>query len=153
MNRHLTYSFTVCILAVLCEYQARAQERSAAGAFELRGHINGGGGLSSGGEFQVFGRIAEAAAGQSSNGNFALVGGFVEQFTVPLPPGDIFMDIAMIPVGIQISWPREASGFMLETTSILVPGGSWEMVPITDQQTSIVIQPNEQRRFFRMRKR
>jgi len=161
LNRHcllaasaMKHSFAFILVASLLSAlsSGASVQTSSGGGFELRGHANSGG-ISSGGQFHLLGGISETAAGVSTSPNFALTGGFIEQFTMSLPLGDIFLDIAVTSTGLEISWPTEALGSTLEATTVLGPAASWQTIPGSGQQTSVTVPSNQQTRFFRLRGR
>ena len=81
--------------------------------------IDGGGGTSSGGNYTLSGTIGQPDAGTLTGGNYALQGGF---WGVVLPlqtPGAPALTATRSGNNIIISWPRPATGFLLEQTSTL----------------------------------
>jgi hypothetical protein len=86
--------------------------------------IAGGGGTSTGGEYQVSGTIGQHdAGGPMTGGNFSLTGGF---WAVVQMPGAPLLTITHSGNTVVISWPSPSMGFILQTNSNVanVPGWS-----------------------------
>lgn len=138
-----------CVVSALSLWTGVAQE--IGDDFELTGSVTGGGGISADGEFRVVGGIPNTAPGESSGGDFAVRGGFLELFTMPGPEGDVTLFVALEPGGIRISWPG-ATGVALEATTLLGPGAVWQTIQTSLQDTSILLRLDQRAQFFRVRR-
>lgn len=101
--------------------------------------VDGGGGASTGGVYEVRGTLGQPDAGVSSGGGFTLTGGFWSLVgTVPTPGAPTLL-ISHGPGGAVVSWPLPADGFLLEATPFLTapPAGiPWGTVPAAGYQTN-----------------
>jgi len=89
--------------------------------------VDGGGGMSTGGQFTVSGTIGQPDAGRMSGGQFTLHGGFWPGVAVPIPGGPtVFIELAGSQV--RISWSPTTAGFALEMTEDLATS-EWTPVP------------------------
>jgi hypothetical protein len=85
--------------------------------------IDGGGGTSAGGAFQLSGTIGqpEATLGPLTGGSYALEGGFWVGWLLSAA-GDLpALQIELVAGGIILSWPAAATGFTLEEFDIQSP--------------------------------
>lgn len=121
--------------------------------------VDGGGGASTGGVYEVRGTIGQPDAGESSGGNFTLTGGFWSLVgTVPMPGAPTLL-ISNGPGGAVVSWPLPADGFLLEATPLLLapPAGiPWGTVSPANYQTNgthvfITVPLPAGNRFYRLR--
>ena len=101
------------------------------GPFDLTwSTIDGGGGFSSGAQFQLSGTIGQADAGALTGGNFKLEGGFWSGLTLIQTDGSLLLKIKLTDAGMAIlSWPLSLAGFTLEETANLAQPNSWNAVP------------------------
>ena len=120
--RRLIISFA---LATLC-LASNTTRADGSGPIKLDwSTINAGGGTSSGGRFALSGTIGQPDAGILSGGSLKLEGGFWSSVTVLQSPGTPLLKIILLPGNqARLSWPIDASGFMLEATSS-VGSGVW----------------------------
>lgn len=124
-------------------------ETMSGGNFSLAGSITGGGGSSQGGTFQLLGEIARPILGESSGGTFTLQ-------TPPLgfdsiPVGDFELEIVRSGSSVTLSWPAEASSYVLEFSPSLGSSAIWDTVQGAAGQNSISIQATGAAQFFRLR--
>ena len=105
--------------------------------------IDGAGGQSSGGNFELTGSISQPDASALTGGNFELSGGFwgiVAGTQIGPPPG---LGVALQQTDVLISWPQaDSDGFVLESTGDLVGGRSgpiWTRVDVTPQAANGVL--------------
>jgi hypothetical protein len=99
----------------------RSEARSG-GQFNLSwSTIDGGGGVSSGGQFTVTGTAGQPDAGSPLNGGqFSLTGGFWSFLSVVQTPGSPLLKIKLVGNYAVVSWPLNATGFTLEESPSLV---------------------------------
>jgi hypothetical protein len=82
--------------------------------------IDGGGGASTGGVYQVAGTIGQPDAGGPMNGgNFSVTGGFWSLYAV-ITPGAPLLTISRTPTNaVIVSWPSPSTGFGLQSNTNL----------------------------------
>jgi len=124
------------LMLVALTTAARAQ---SAGPFDLSwSTIDGGGGTSSGGQFTLAGTIGQLDAGVATltGGQFSLTGGFWSFLSVVQTPGAPLLKIKLIGGNAVISWPLNASGFILqETPSLSAPVWTSTPQPVVNTAT------------------
>jgi hypothetical protein len=122
--------------------------------------IDGGGGTSTGGTYQVVGTIGQPDAGPvMSGGNYTLQGGFWALPQAVQTPGAPWLTISLNPQlsTVTISWPLPADGWVLQATnalpSIAVP---WPQINPPYQTNGANLQFTEPtptgKRFYRLQK-
>ena len=101
------------------------------GSFSLSwSTIDGGGGTSSAGKYQVMGTIGQPDAGVLSGGNFKLQGGFWSGITLEQTSGAPILKIKLIGGGLAVlSWPVSVTGFTLEETPTVAQPNNWSATP------------------------
>lgn len=121
--------------------------------------IDGSGGTSSGGVFTVTGTIGQPDAGTLSGGGFTLSGGFWGIIAAVQNEGAPWLTITETNHWVTVSWPRPATGWLLENTNRVVGlAVAWPPVPLpyqTNASTIWVTFPNSPpvgNAFFRLRK-
>ena len=112
--------------------------------------IDGGGGTSTGGVYQVSGTIGQPDAGPAmTGGNFSLTGGFWSLFSVVQTPGAPTLSIvATTPGNASISWSPNTLGYVLQETLSLSPV-NWTNSPSGSINPS-TIPASAPRKFFRL---
>ena len=121
--------------------------------------LDGGGGVSTGGVYEVRGTIGQPDTGLSSGGPFTLAGGFWSVLGAVPTPGAPSLLITNTPGGAVVSWPLPATGFLLEQTlQLTAPPGAipWNPVPAGSYQTNathifITVPMPSGHRFYRLR--
>lgn len=123
--------------------------------------LNGGGGTSTGGVFSVSGTIGQPdAGGPSTNGAYALVGGFWGMTAILQTPGAPILGIERLAGGnVRLFWNLPATGFQLEQTAALAEpsvGPVWTPV-VSPYQTNaphitVTVPASTGDRMFRLRK-
>lgn len=92
--------------------------------------IGGGGGTSSGGGITVQGTIGQAGVHRASGGSVTVTGGFWSVIGVIQTPGAPVLSIKATAGGIAVSWPSEASDWVLEATANPAGGeAAWTSIP------------------------
>src|SRR5436853_4452634 len=77
--------------------------------------IDGGGGTSTGGVYQVSGTIGQPDAGHMSGGNFSLDGGFWGIIAAVQTPGAPLLRVLLTATNtVIVAWPSSATGFNLQ---------------------------------------
>jgi hypothetical protein len=116
--------------------------------------IAGGGGTSSGGNYQLSGTIGQADAGSTmSGGAYSLTGGFWSMIAVVATPGLPNLVITWIsPNSVKVSWPATGT-YTLQSNNNLV-GPSWNAfggtVSTANGTNSVTITPPSGNLFFRL---
>jgi hypothetical protein len=110
--------------------------------------VSGGGGDSSGGNYSLVGTIGQPDAGGLSGGNYTLEGGFLPGIVVPSSTGAPTLVIQLSQNGASISWSPATSGFFLEETASLATQ-SWSAAPAGNP---VIVSPAGNAKFFRLRK-
>ena len=91
--------------------------------------IAGGGGTSTGATFSVSGTIGQHdASGAMSGGNYSVTGGFWSLISVVQTPGAPTLTITYLGSNVILSWPTNTTGFVLQSTSNLIPSAVWSGV-------------------------
>lgn len=119
--------------------------------------IAGGGGTSTGGGYSIDATIGQPSAGLSSGGGYTLSVGFWSVLGVVETPGAPALLITHDRVGIVVSWPLPAEGWILDRTSVLGATPSSWAVATTSYQTNathvfISLPAPTGNAFFRLRK-
>ena len=100
--------------------------------------MDGGGGKSTGGVYAVTGTVGQPDAGTLAGGDYTLAGGFWGLVAAVQTPGAPLLSITRSNGSVIVSWPRTATGFVLEQTSQLLSPpqtSSWADVPVNQYQT------------------
>jgi hypothetical protein len=117
--------------------------------------IDGGGGTSTGGVYQVTGTIGQPDAGAMSGGNYTLTGGFWSLISVLQTPGAPLLTIQRATNNtVVVFWPSPSTGFNLQENTNLATT-NWTAVAQTpnDDGTikSVVVAPSAFR-VYRLKK-
>ena len=112
--------------------------------------IDGGGGTSTGGVYQISGTIGQPDAGPTmSGGNFSVSGGFWALPTAVQVTGAPTLTIAVASPGqASISWTPNTSGFVLQETLSLSPT-NWTNSP-SGTTNPIVVPATLPTKFYRL---
>ena len=115
--------------------------------------VDGGGGTSTGGVYQVSGTIGQPDAGAMTGGNSSLVGGFWSLFAVQ-NQGAPLLTIRLTSTNTAlVLWPSASTGFTLRQNSDLNTT-NWMLVPqsVNDNGTNrfIIVNPPTGIRFYRL---
>jgi hypothetical protein len=152
MIRHPSLAVTVTALA-LASLPLQAGP-SAGGDFSLEGRLTATRTRrASAGNVTVDGTPGIADPVPTFGGNFTVAGALVTPgATVVL--GDFVLTVSLTLDGqIQIDWPAEASGYVLEATADLGDGAGWVNVTPSPTGNRFTIPGNQELRFFRLRRR
>ena len=117
----------------------------------------GGGGDSSGGDFELTATIGQPDPGDLLGGDFAITGGFWSILTVVATPGGPSLSVSLAQGSVIISWLDSGSaGFFPEATDALADPTTWAPVNATVQTSngvnSISLPLGAGNRFYRLRK-
>src|ERR1043166_2743756 len=116
--------------------------------------IDGGGGRSTGGVYNVTGTIGQPDAGHMSGGSYTLDGGFWGIIAPVQTPNAPSHRVAVTQTNtVLIAWPAPSTGFVLQQNQTLSPG-NWTTVtnsPATvgDEQ-QVIISPPAGNNFYRL---
>jgi|GEM_PF-491319 len=134
------------VLAMLALSAAQAQQFSAAWF-----SVDGGGGLSVGGGYALFGTVGQSdAAVPSSGGGFTLTAGFVPGLYVQETAPSLSID-ASSPGQVRLVWEDPAGDYVLQQAASLDPG-AWTNAPGVSQSPA-VLTAAESGRLYRLRRR
>lgn len=128
------------------------------GRFGLVGNFTSGAALLEGGNYGLLGVVDYATAAESTDQTYQV---FNAIFNERLDSPDITLSIEMLPQGlVQLSWPAEVKGYVLEGIPSLDSNQIWQ--PVSSASTgSTPVFPTENRRvisidgafrFYRLRK-
>ncbi|MBI4325199.1 MAG: hypothetical protein HY674_08030 [Chloroflexi bacterium] len=119
--------------------------------------IDGGGGVSTGGVYQVSGTIGQPDAGAAiMGGNYSVSGGFWSLIAAVQTPGAPLLTIELTHTNTAVvSWPSLSTGFALQQNSS-VGTTNWTDVglsPIDNGTTkSVVVPASPGSKFYRLKK-
>jgi hypothetical protein len=106
--------------------------------------IDGGGGTSSGGAYQITGTIGQPDAGAMTGGNYSLTGGFWSIISVVQTPAAPALAIQVTSTNtVVVSWPSPSTGYGLAANNNLSTT-NWVQVaqtPTDDGATKRVVLP------------
>jgi hypothetical protein len=145
----MTAAFTLAALAIL-------PPTFGAEAFRLDwSTVDGGGGISRGGEFSLAGTIGQADAAVARGGGFVVESGYWQGVSIERTAGAPVLKIGLTPGGqVILSWPLNSAGFVLEQTSAL--GTTWmpTLRPILDTATehTVTVPASGPLRCYRLRR-
>ena len=117
--------------------------------------MDGGGGISTGGAYSLSGTIGQPDAGSLTAASFKVEGGFWAAAAIQTP-GAPWLTITRAGAGVVVSWPRPATGFLLDSTTSLNPPVAWSQVSFpyhtnaTDISVTVMAPIGNQ--FYRLRK-
>ena len=118
--------------------------------------VSGGGGISTGGTYQVTGTIGQPdASGAMTGGSYSLTGGFWSLISVVQTPGAPLLMITLNPQlsTVTVSWPNTGS-YTLQQNSNLAASGGWAIsgyvITTSNGTNSITITPPTGNLFFRL---
>jgi len=97
--------------------------------------IDGGGGTSTGGVYSVTGTVGQPDAGTLIGGSYQVEGGFWSASAVQTP-GAPRLAITRAGNGVIVSWPRPATGFLLDSATSLGQLANWGQVPFPYQSNA-----------------
>ena len=119
--------------------------------------LDGGGGTSTGGVYSVSGTLGPPDAGAMSGGHYSIQGGFWTLAALQTP-GAPRLSVFISPTNtVAVSWPQPDTGWKLQATTNLVPGGSvWMELPppyATNATSLYFVEPAPAgNQFYRLRK-
>jgi len=117
--------------------------------------IDGGGGMSAGGNFSLSGTLGQpdANARPMTGGEFSLTGGFWTLFAVQTPNSPLLTIQQLSVTSARVVWPSPSTGFRLQENSDLNTT-NWVNAPqaVSDNGTNnfITVNPATSRRFYRL---
>ena len=119
--------------------------------------IDGGGGTSTGGVYQVSGTLGQPDAGPTmSGGNYSVDGGFWSIIAAVQTPGAPTLTVTPTTTNTAVvSWPFPSTGFALEQNPTL---GTTNWTSVTNTVSNdgslnrVVVPANTGNRFYRLRK-
>jgi hypothetical protein len=113
--------------------------------------VDGGGGTTSDGVFEISGTIGQPDAGSVIAGDYVIEGGFWSDFQEAGAPW-LTIELAS-PGSALVSWPAPSSGFVLQE-SLGIGYGLWTNVSATPQvvdgRNQVLITPLTGQRFYRL---
>jgi hypothetical protein len=134
------------LLAALTAIAAQAQEFSVPWF-----SIDGGGGFSGGGEYELFGTVGQSdAAAPSTGGGYTLTAGFVPGLGVQNEAP--ILNIAVISPGqVTLAWEAMGGDYVLQQSDAL-DAGAWTDIP-AGGISPVVLTALESGKFYRLRRR
>jgi len=117
--------------------------------------VDGGGGTSTGGVYQVSGTIGQPDAGRMSGGNYSVDGGFWGIIAAVQTPGAPLLSIARTTTNtVAVSWPSPSTDFTLQQNTNGVATANWSNAPGTIQDNgmtkTLIVNPPAGNRFYRL---
>jgi hypothetical protein len=119
--------------------------------------IDGGGGVSTGGVYQVNGTIGQADAGVAmTGGNYSVSGGFWSLIAAVQTPGAPLLKITLTHTNTAVvSWPSPSTGFGLQQNSS-AGTTNWTDVGLSPNDNgttkSVVVPASPGSKFYRLKK-
>jgi hypothetical protein len=120
--------------------------------------VAGGGGVSTGGTYQVSGTIGQHdAGGPMTHGGYSLTGGFWALYAVQTPGAPVLSIKLTAPTTAMVYWPSPSTGFNLQVNTSVAPAnrGNWVTPPqsVTDNGTIkyILVTPPAGNGFYRLK--
>src|SRR5258708_21721798 len=117
--------------------------------------IDGGGGTSTGGVYQVSGTIGQPDAGHMAGAGYTVDGGFWSFISAMQTAGSPLLTIARTTTNtVAVSWPSPSAGFTLQqnTNGVATPNWSNAVTTPNDNGTTktIIVNPPTGNRFYRL---
>ncbi len=117
--------------------------------------VDGGGGTSTGGLYQVSGTIGQPDAGTLRGGSFTLQGGFWGEIAVVQTPGAPLLSILHTATNtVAVFWPSPSTGWTLQQNTNSVSSLNWSNVTATIQDDgtnkTLIVYPPTGNRFYRL---
>ncbi|MBI3850313.1 MAG: hypothetical protein HY298_08500 [Verrucomicrobia bacterium] len=118
--------------------------------------IDGGGGTSMGGVYQISGTAGQPDAGPTmTGGNFTVDGGFWGIIAALQTPGAPTLTITRTATNtVAVSWPSPSTGFTLQQNTNSVASVNWSNIvaaPSDDGTTkTVIVNPPAGNRFYRL---
>jgi hypothetical protein len=113
--------------------------------------IAGGGGMSTGGTYQVSGTIGQPdASGAMTGGNYSLTGGFWSLISIVQTPGAPLLTITYSGNQAIVSWSPSVTGWILQTNNNLATG-TWGNYLGAVSNNRLTNSPSQGNLFFRLK--
>jgi len=118
--------------------------------------IDGGGGTSTGGVYQVSGTVGQPDAGPTMNGgNYSIAGGFWGIIAAVQTPGAPLLAIRRTSTNsVAVSWPSPSTGFTLQQNTNGIATVNWSNVVTTPSDNgttkTVIVNPPSGNRFYRL---
>jgi hypothetical protein len=111
--------------------------------------VAGGGGTSSGGDYQVTGSIGPSDAGAAmAGGDYLVVAGYWPALSTNPEPAPVLAIELATPGELSISWASDSHGWILQERSSLLPS-EWVTISATTTNPT-VIQAGDSTKFYRL---
>jgi len=120
--------------------------------------VDGGGGTSTGGVYQVSGTVGQPDAWPTmSGGNYSVDGGFWSIIAAVQTPGAPSLSITLTSTNtVLLSWPSPSTGFALQQNTNSLASVNWSNVSATIQDNGtikyVIVNPSSANRFYRLLK-
>ncbi|MGC3957894.1 MAG: hypothetical protein QM813_08100 [Verrucomicrobiota bacterium] len=150
----IQYSLRVAVvLLVLFAGPAKGQAQSR---HTSKHAINGGGGISQGGDYQIKGSIGIVDQKPASRGeSYTLSGGVVALVTAVQTPDAPTLHLSVTNNTVILSWTTATSGYVLEQTTV-ADNSTWapvDLIPaMTGEKQTVLLPMTSGNKFFRLRK-
>ena len=117
--------------------------------------VDGGGGTTSDGVYEISGTIGQPDAGSITTGDYVIEGGFwsdLEAVPEPVPPG---LTIELVsPSSVLVGWPAPSDGFVLQQNTDLTTT-NWVAVTIppvvANGEMQVTVSPLVGNRYYRLK--
>jgi hypothetical protein len=111
----------ICTVLITLTSLVGSSSALFAQSFQINWHtVDGGGGTSTGGAYQLSGTIGQPDAGRMNGGTFTLLGGFWSGTDVIQMPGAPALGIERLGGGgLRVFWPLPATDWVLDETDAL----------------------------------
>jgi hypothetical protein len=117
--------------------------------------VDGGGGISSGGDYAISGTIGQPDAGTLSGGDYTLQGGFWAVQTTVQPPSPVLLAITSSGGDVVISWPAPSTDFVLQQSNDLTQPTGWsgvtQQIIVNGGQNTVTVPATTSPQFFRLK--
>ena len=149
-ERACALSFPLCVCSVGLFCLPLSAQSIGGGRFSLNGGpVTQVGGTSGGGAFAMEGGLAQTSTPPLTGGTFAVTGSLIG---VAVVSGEVTLDFTTDEDRLTLSWPAEAIGYVLESTSALGDVTNWQSVTPAPVGNTYSTPLNHPLRFFRLRR-
>ena len=115
--------------------------------------VDGGGGTTSDGVYEISGTIGQPDAGNLLSGDYVIEGGFWSGIEAAQEPAPWLTIERLSPTSALLSWPAPSTGFVLQEC-LSLGQSAWANVPVTPQvvngRNQVVVTTLAGQRFYRL---
>jgi hypothetical protein len=133
---------------------AGAVQLAGAAAYTIDWYtFSGGGGVSTGGPYSLYGVIGQPAVATSTGGSYQVSGGFLSMVGLVQAPDRPTLRVVFTTTNtVVIAWPVAASDFKLQE-SVELGSTAWAPAPAAatvGQEKQVIVAPPVGRKFYRL---